>query len=68
MSFAEASVIPSLYKELYASLLNVQEDNTVFINISVQPFVNWIWIGAIILTFSPIIGLFDRNRKKENRE
>ena len=64
MSFAEASVIPSLYKELYASLLNVQEDNTIFINISIQPFVNWIWIGAVILSFSPLIGLFDKTRKE----
>lgn len=65
MSFAEASVIPGIYKELYASLLNVQENNTIFINISVLPFVNWIWLGAIILTFSPLIGLYGQDRKRE---
>lgn len=68
MSFVEASTIPTLYKDIYVSLLNVQENHTIFINISVQPFVNWIWIGAIILSLSPIIGLFDRRTREDDEE
>lgn len=68
MSFAEASTIPTLHKELYASLLNIKEDNTVFVNISVQPFVNWIWIGSFLLCFAPLIGLFEKPKKSNKKD
>lgn len=57
MSFAEASTIPSFTKELYASLLSISEDNAIFINISIEPFVNWIWIGAFFLSLAPLVGI-----------
>ncbi|OIQ51105.1 Cytochrome c-type biogenesis protein CcmF [Pseudodesulfovibrio hydrargyri] len=47
--FAEVGTIPSLGDELYATLLGLTEDNKASFKISVNPLVNWIWIGGTIM-------------------
>ncbi|GAB1410730.1 cytochrome c-type biogenesis CcmF C-terminal domain-containing protein [Desulfovibrionales bacterium] len=47
-SFAEASLIPSLGEEIYATLLAYNEEGSVSIKISINPLVNWIWIGGTL--------------------
>lgn len=47
-SFAEVSVIPSLGEEIYATLLGFNEEGAVSLKISVNPLVNWIWIGGTL--------------------
>ncbi len=47
-SFAEVSVIPSLGEEIYATLLAFNEEEAVSLKVSVNPLVNWIWIGGTL--------------------
>ncbi|WP_272700497.1 heme lyase CcmF/NrfE family subunit [Desulfovibrio sp. Fe33] len=47
--FAEASIIPSFGDELYATLLGLTEDDKASFKISVNPLVNWIWIGGTLM-------------------
>ncbi len=47
--FAEVSLIPGLGDELYATLLGFDEDGSVVLKVSVNPLVNWIWIGGTIM-------------------
>ena len=47
-TFAEVSVIPSLGEEIYATLLGFNEQGTASLKISVNPLVNWIWIGGTL--------------------
>lgn len=47
-SFAEVSVIPSLGEELYATLLGFDEVGAASVRVSVNPLVNWIWIGGTL--------------------
>ncbi|MGL4722155.1 MAG: heme lyase CcmF/NrfE family subunit [Desulfovibrionaceae bacterium] len=65
MSFTEASTMPSLYEELYSSLLSVSQDNSVLIRVSIEPFVNWIWIGSFFLCLGPLVGFLPTRKKKE---
>ncbi len=47
--FAEVSVIPSLGDEIYATVLGVDESGRVSFKVSVNPLVNWIWIGGTLM-------------------
>jgi cytochrome c-type biogenesis protein CcmF len=53
--FAEVSTLPGLGDEIYATLLAFTDDRQVTVKISVNPLVNWIWIGG---TISCLLGLF----------
>ncbi|WP_457571608.1 heme lyase CcmF/NrfE family subunit [Desulfovulcanus sp.] len=47
--FAEVSVLPSLGDEIYATILGFDESKVISLKISVNPLVNWIWIGGTIV-------------------
>ncbi|MBG0775626.1 MAG: heme lyase CcmF/NrfE family subunit [Desulfovibrionaceae bacterium] len=55
--YAEASVIPGLGDELYATLLGADDQGHVSLKISVHPLINWIWIGGTLLCLFPFLGL-----------
>ena len=47
--FAEVSVIPGLGDELYSTLLGYEEDGSATIKASINPLVNWVWIGGTLM-------------------
>lgn len=53
MQFAEASTSFSLGNELYASLLGVDDQSRARVLVSVNPLVNWIWVGGFLLSVVP---------------
>jgi cytochrome c-type biogenesis protein CcmF len=55
--FAEVSTIPSLGDELYATLLSATDKKAASVKISVNPLVNWVWIGGTILCLAPFLSL-----------
>lgn len=55
--FAEVSTIPTLGDELYATLLSSTEQKSISIKVSVNPLVNWIWIGGTIMCLAGLVGL-----------
>ncbi len=55
--FAEAATIFSLGDELYASLLGVDEQGKMVLKVSVNPLVNWIWIGGVLMCLFPFFSL-----------
>ncbi|GAB7024354.1 heme lyase CcmF/NrfE family subunit [Salidesulfovibrio brasiliensis] len=59
--FAEVSVVPSLGDELYATVLGITEDGKVSFQISVNPLVNWVWIGGTVMCVMGL-ALFRRGR------
>ncbi len=61
MQFSEVDVIPGLGNEVYASLLGLDENSKVVVKVSVEPLVNWLWIGGTIMCLVPLAGL--RRRK-----
>jgi cytochrome c-type biogenesis protein CcmF len=62
-SFAEVSVIPSLGDEIYATLLGYDlNQGTVSVKISVNPLVNWLWIGGTIMCVAPLLILRRRSQ------
>lgn len=57
MQFSEVDVIPGLGNEVYASLLGMDEKRRVVVKVSVEPLVNWLWIGGTIMCLVPLMGL-----------
>ena len=57
MQFSEVDVIPGLGNEIYASLLGLDENSRVVVKVSVEPLVNWLWIGGTIMCLVPLAGL-----------
>jgi cytochrome c-type biogenesis protein CcmF len=53
--FAEVSTIPSLGNELYSTLLGFTEDEKASFKISVNPLVNWIWIGGTLMSLLALL-------------
>lgn len=63
-SFAEVSIIPSFGEELYSSLLGADAQGNITVTLSIEPMVNWFWIGGTLMCLFPFIG-FTRFRKSE---
>jgi len=62
--FAEVSTIPGLGDEIYATVLAFQPDGkAVAVKASVNPLVNWIWIGSTVMCLLPFLGLTRRKQK-----
>ena len=57
MQFSEVDVIPGLGNEVYASLLGLDGQSRVVVKVSVEPLVNWLWIGGTLMCFLPLLGL-----------
>jgi len=63
MQFSEVDVIPSLGNEIYASLLGLDNEGNVVVKVSVEPLVNWLWIGGALMCLMPFFGLSRLRRK-----
>ena len=66
MQFTEVDVIPGLGNEVYASLLGLDQDGKAYVKISLEPLVNWIWIGGTLLCLFPLLML--RRRQPVRRQ
>ncbi|MDE5833039.1 MAG: cytochrome c biogenesis protein CcsA [Desulfovibrio sp.] len=67
MQFSEVDVISRLGEDIYVSLLGVDEDYRVLVKISIQPLVNWIWIGGVVVCVFPVFGFFIRRPETTRR-
>jgi len=56
-AFAEVSVIPGLGDELYSTVLGHDERGGASFKLSVNPLVNWVWIGGTLMSLFPLIAL-----------
>ena len=63
--FAEVSTIPSLGDELYATLVNSTEKKAASLKVSVNPLINWIWIGGTLMCLAPFFSLRRLRAKAE---
>ena len=59
--FSEVDTVFSMGNEVYASLLGLDEQHRATIKVSVNPLVNWMWVGGTLMCLFPFLGL--RRRK-----
>jgi len=65
--FAEVSTVPGLGDEIYATLLGLTEDNKASFKVSVNPLINWIWIGGTLMCILGFVILRRIPRPGEDR-
>ncbi|MBG0790863.1 MAG: heme lyase CcmF/NrfE family subunit [Desulfovibrionaceae bacterium] len=65
--FAEVGTIPGLGDELYATLLGLTGDDKASFKVSVNPLVNWIWIGGTLMCVVAFLLLRRMPRPGEGR-
>jgi cytochrome c-type biogenesis protein CcmF len=57
-AFSKADSLFTLGSEAYASLLGINEKNTTArLHLSINPQINWIWIGGFLLCLCPLLQL-----------
>ncbi len=66
MQFSEVDVISTLGEDVYASLLGMDEDYRILVKISIEPLVNWIWIGGAIMCIVPLFGIAPLWRRRND--
>ncbi len=66
MQFSEVDTVFGLGNELYATLLGLGGADKAIVKFSVNPLVNWMWIGGVFMCLFPFLGLRGINRKKED--
>jgi len=64
--FAEVEVLPGLGDEIFTVLLGLTGDGGASLKVNVNPLVNWIWIGGVILSVAPLFIL--RGRRGRDKE
>ena len=62
MLFTEVDVIPGLGEEVYASVSGMDSRENVICKVSIEPGVNWLWIGGAVMSILPLLALRRRKR------
>ncbi len=55
--FSEVDTLFSWGNEVYANLSSVDENGQATVQISLNPLVNWIWLGSVLLCLFPLLGM-----------
>ncbi len=65
-SFSEVGTMPSLINEFYASLHGLDEHSCAVLRVSINPLVNWIWIGSFLMCLFPFLALTTNKKREED--
>ncbi len=60
MPISEVALRPSLIDDLYVAMAEERAEKAWAIRLYVKPFVRWIWLGGLIITFAALLSMLDR--------
>ena len=65
----EAAIDPGLFRDLYVALGEPLEGGAWAVRVQHKPFVRWLWLGSLFMTFGGLLAATDpRYRKQARRE
>ena len=64
----EAAINPGLTRDLYVSLGDPLEGGTWLVKLQHKPFVDWIWLGCLIMALGGVLAASDRRYRFRLRE
>jgi len=59
-TMTEAAINHGLTRDVYLSLGNMIDQRTWEVRVQVKPFINWIWLGCVIMALGGLFALSDR--------
>ena len=62
---SEADIKTTFFTDKFITMNTVQNEEYFNIRYQVKPFMLWIWISVILISFGGIISLFKKNMKKK---
>ncbi|MCO6428821.1 heme lyase CcmF/NrfE family subunit [Nitrosomonas communis] len=73
MVMTEAAIDAGLFRDLYIALGEPLDNNAWVVRVYHKPFVNWIWLGCVLMALGGILAITDRRyryaiRKKDKTE
>lgn len=60
MPMTEAGIDPGFWRDIYVALGEPLEDGAWAVRLHVKPFVRWIWLGGLLMTFGGVLAACDR--------
>jgi len=60
MPMTEAAIDPGLTRDLYVSLGDSLGDGTWLVKVQVKPFIDWIWMGCLVMALGGLLAASDR--------
>lgn len=65
---SEVSTLFSLGDELYATIHDIEGDRVQPLKVSINPMVNWVWIGSLGITFLPLLAWRTRRAQGDHSD
>jgi cytochrome c-type biogenesis protein CcmF len=65
--YAQVATLFSLGNELYATVLSSEKEGRTALMVAVNPLINWIWLGGILLCLCPLLGLIRLKRRRNSQ-
>ena len=59
-TMTEAAIDHGLTRDIYLSLGNLIDDKTWEVRVHIKPFINWIWLGCLIMALGGAFAIADR--------
>ena len=59
-TMTEAAIDHGLTRDIYLSLGNLIDDRTWEVRVHIKPFINWIWLGCLIMALGGVFAIADR--------
>ena len=63
----EAAIDRSITRDLYVSLGDDLGNGGWTVRVHYKPFVNWIWVGCVIMAFGGLLGALDPRYRRARR-
>jgi cytochrome c-type biogenesis protein CcmF len=64
----EAAIAPGLTRDLYVSLGEEVEGGAWIVRVYVKPFIDWIWMGCLIMALGGFLAATDRRYRSKVRQ
>ncbi|WP_370278261.1 heme lyase CcmF/NrfE family subunit [Pontibacterium sp.] len=61
----EAAIDPGLFRDLYVALGEPLEGGAWAVRMQYKPFVRWIWLGGLMMTFGGMLAAADKRYRKQ---
>ena len=68
MAMSEVALRPSLVDDLYVAMAEERAENAWAIRLYVKPFVRWVWLGGLVITFAALLSILDRRYRIGRRQ
>jgi cytochrome c-type biogenesis protein CcmF len=65
---SEVSTLFSLGDELYATIHDIEGERVQPLKVSINPMVNWVWIGSLGITFLPLLAWRTRRAQGDHSD